>query len=92
MKYIDSTEYIKRLAAAQGIDMLNLVKTEEQVQGEMQQQQQMAAQQELVKQAGSFASAPMMDPSKNPELNAEQQPNGAGPGEEEPPGQEAEAP
>ena len=91
-KYIDSTEYIKRLAASQGIDMLNLVKTEEQVQGEMQQQQQMAAQQELVKQAGQMASAPMMDPSKNPELNAEQQPDGAGPGEEEPPGQEAEAP
>ena len=40
MKYIDPGEYVKRLAAAQGIDVLNLVKTQEQVQGEMEQQQQ----------------------------------------------------
>ena len=40
MKYIDPGEYVKRLAAAQGIDVLNLVKTQEQVQGEMQQQQE----------------------------------------------------
>jgi hypothetical protein len=33
----------------------------------MQQQQQMAAQQELVKQAGQFASSPMADPTKNPQ-------------------------
>ena len=37
------------------------------IQGEMQQQQQMAAQQELVKQAGQFASSPMADPTKNPQ-------------------------
>ena len=37
MKYIDPSEYIKRLAAAQGIDMLNLVKTEQQMQTDMQQ-------------------------------------------------------
>ena len=42
VKYIDPSEYIKRLAAAQGIDMLNLVKTEQQMlQQEMQQQQAM---------------------------------------------------
>ena len=33
----------------------------------MQQQQQMQAQQELVKQAGQFASTPMMDSSKDPD-------------------------
>ena len=67
MQYINASEAIKRLAAAQGIDVLNLVKTEEQIQQEMQQQQQMQAQQALVEQAGQLAGAPMVDPSKNPE-------------------------
>ena len=67
-KYIDPTEYIKRLAAAQGIDYLNLVKTPQQLQQEMMQQQQMQQATELTKQAGQFASAPMMDPSKNPTM------------------------
>ena len=67
-KYIDPTEYIKRLAAAQGIDYLNLVKTPQQLQQEMAQQQQQMQAQELTKQAGQFASAPMMDPSKNPTM------------------------
>jgi hypothetical protein len=66
-KFIDPSEYIKRLATSQGIDVLNLVKTQQQVQGDMQQQQQMMAQQELTKQAGQFASSPMMDPTKNPQ-------------------------
>jgi hypothetical protein len=57
VKYIDPSEYIKRLAAAQGIETLNLVKSEEAVQGEMQQQQDMAQQMELTKQAGQFANA-----------------------------------
>ena len=67
LKYVNPGEAIKRLAASQGIDVLNLVKTEEQLQQEMQQQQQMQTQQELVKQAGQFASTPMMDSSKDPE-------------------------
>ena len=66
-KFINPDEFIKRLATAQGIDVLNLVKSISEVQGEMQQQQQMAAQQELVKQAGQFASSPMADPTKNPQ-------------------------
>ena len=79
-KFLDPGEFVKRLAAAQGIDVLNLVKTEEQIQQEMAQQQQMQAQQALVEQAGQLAGAPMLDPSKNPEalegMNAaaEQQP------------------
>ncbi len=68
MKYIDPSEAIKRLAAAQGIDVLNLVKTEQQMQEEMQAQQQAAQQQALVEQAGQLASAPMADPSKNPDM------------------------
>ena len=66
-KFIDPTEYIKRLATAQGIDVLNLVKSPQQMQGEMQQQQAQAQQQSLVDQAGQLAGAPMMDPTKNPQ-------------------------
>ena len=66
-KYIDPTEAIKRLAAAQGIDVLNLVKSPETMEAEMQAQQAAATQQQLLGQAGQIASAPFMDPSKNPE-------------------------
>ena len=72
-KYVDPTEYIKRLAAAQGIDYLNLIKSPETVAQDMQMQQQAANQRSMVDQAGQLASAPMMDPSKNPELNGESQ-------------------
>ena len=68
MQFINPSEAIKRLAAAQGIDILNLVKTEQQMQEEMQQQQQAAQQQALVEQAGQLAGSPMVDPSKNPQL------------------------
>jgi len=70
MQYINPSEAIKRLAAAQGIDVLNLVKTEQQLQQEAQQAQAQAAQQSLVQQAGQLAGAPMIDPSKNPEALA----------------------
>jgi hypothetical protein len=66
MKFIDASEAIKRLAAAQGIDVLNLVKTPQQMQQEMQQMQAAAQQQALVDQAGQLMSNPLMDPSKNP--------------------------
>ena len=65
MKYLNPDEAIKRLAASQGIDVLNLVKSMEEQQQEMQQNLQMQQQMELTKQAGQMASAPMMDPSKN---------------------------
>ena len=64
-QFINPAEAIKRLAAAQGIDVLNLVKSEEQMQEEMQQQQQQAVQQSLVDQAGQLAGTPLMDPAKN---------------------------
>lgn len=67
-RYIEPSEVIKRLATAQGIETLGLVKTQQQLEGADQQQQQMMQQQELLKQAGKFASAPMMDPTKNPEF------------------------
>jgi hypothetical protein len=77
MQFINPSEAIKRLAAAQGIDTLNLVKTEQQMQDELEQQQADVAQQSLIDQAGQMVNAPLADPSKNPQLLAEQ--------EEEPP-------
>ena len=68
-KFLDPGEYIRRLAAAQGIDVLNLVKTPETMAQEKQQQMQQMQQQEMLKQAGQMMSAPMMDPSKNPGMN-----------------------
>jgi 23S rRNA pseudoU1915 N3-methylase RlmH len=67
-KFLDPGEYVKRLAAAQGIDVLNLVKTPETMAQEKQQQMQQMQQQEILKQAGQFAHAPAMDPSKNPAM------------------------
>ena len=40
MQFINPLEAIKRLAAAQGIDVLNLVKTPEQLQGEKEENEQ----------------------------------------------------
>jgi len=74
MQFINPSEAIKRLAAAQGIDVLNLVKTEQQLQQEMMQQQQVAAQQSLIDQAGQMVNAPLVDPSKNPQLLPEEEP------------------
>jgi hypothetical protein len=67
LKFINPSEAIKRLAASQGIDVLNLVKTEQQMAQDKQKLQQQATQRSLVDQAGQLASAPLMDPSKNPE-------------------------
>ena len=64
-KFLDPGEYVKRLAAAQGIDVLNLVKTPETMAQERQQQEQQMQQQMMLKQAGQLAGTPMMDPSKN---------------------------
>ena len=65
-QYIDPEEAVKRLAAAQGIDTLKLVKTADQRQQEKQQMQQMNMTNSLMGQAGQLAKAPMMDPDKNP--------------------------
>ena len=65
-QYIDPEEAVKRLAAAQGIDTLKLVKTADQRQQEKQQVQQMTMTNSLMGQAGQLAKAPMMDPDKNP--------------------------
>ena len=94
-RYINPEEAIKRLAAAQGIDVLNLVKTTQQLQQEKQEGMQQQMQQSLMDQAGQLASSPMADPQKNPQL-AEQfggqnntQPPAEGGQEAPTPGQQA---
>ena len=70
MRYVNPDEAIKRLAAAQGIDVLNLVKSMDQQQQEQQAAMQQQSQMLLTKQAGQMLQAPIADPSKNP--NAEE--------------------
>lgn len=67
VKFINPDEAIKRLAAAQGIDVLNLVKSMQDQQAESQEQMAQQQQLELTKQVGQLASAPMADPTKNPQ-------------------------
>ena len=67
-QYINPEEVIKRLAAAQGIDILNLVRSMEEIQG----QQAAAQEQEMaLEEAKVSNSDPMNDPSKNPQLQEE---------------------
>jgi hypothetical protein len=68
VKYIDPSEAIKRLAAAQGIDVLNLVRTPEQLEQLKDELVQDKTNQSLVDQAGQLAGTPLMDPSRNPDL------------------------
>ena len=63
---INPDEAIKRLAAAQGIDPLQLIKTAEERDNEMKQAQQQQAQAAMMNQASDFAKSPLMDPAKNP--------------------------
>ena len=71
LKHVNIEEFVKRLAAAQGIDVLNLVKSMDQQQQEMQQNMEMQKEMEMTKQTGQIASAPINDPTKNPALAAE---------------------
>ena len=67
-QYMNPDEAIKRLAAAQGIDILNLVKSMEERNAEQQQAMQAQQMQSITGQVGQLASTPLMDPQKNPEL------------------------
>jgi len=66
--YINSEEVIKRLAAAQGIDVLNLVKSMQEVQQERQAAIQQQQEMEALKQTPNMMKAPLLDPSKNPQI------------------------
>jgi len=67
-QYINPEEVVKRLAAAQGIDVLNLVKSMQEREQEQQQSQAQEAQLEAVRQVPNLLKAPIADPSKNPQL------------------------
>jgi len=58
-RYINPTEFIRRLAAASGIESLGLLKTEEQLAEEQQQAQQQAAQSQVMGQIGQLAKSPI---------------------------------
>ena len=73
-KFINPEEVIKRLAAASGIDVLNLVTSMEEIQQREQQAQQMAMQQQQQEQQVAMMKTPMMDPSKNPAMAGQEQP------------------
>ena len=64
MRFINPLEAIKRLAAAQGIDVLNLVKTEQQLAEQKEEQMANQQNQTLLEQAGQFANSKLAD-SKN---------------------------
>ena len=61
MKFINPLEAIKRLAAAQGIDVLNLVKTEQQLADAKEEMMQNQQNQTLLEQAGQFANSKLAD-------------------------------
>ena len=73
LKHINPEEVIKRLAASSGIDVLNLVRSMEEIQAEQQQAQQMAMQQQQQEQEVAMMKTPMMDPSKNPAMAEQMQ-------------------
>lgn len=66
-QYLNADEAVKRLAAAMGIDVLNLLRSMEDRQQEQQQAAAMAQQQAVVEQSAALLNSPMMDPSKNPQ-------------------------
>jgi hypothetical protein len=66
MKYLNPDEAIKRLAAAQGIDVLNLVKSMDDQQAEMDAQMQQEQDMAMMQAVPNAMKAPLLDPSKNP--------------------------
>jgi hypothetical protein len=64
--YVNPSELIKRLASSMGMDVLGLVKSEDELAAEQQQQQQMAMAQQAM-------ASPMADPQKQAMAAATQQ-------------------
>ena len=59
--YINPPEFLKRLAAASGIETVGLVKDEQTIQAEREEAQQQAQQQTLLNQAGQLAKSPLAE-------------------------------
>ena len=66
--FINTDEVIKRLAAAQGIDVLNLVRSMQEVQQEQAAAQQQQMQMQAAQMEIDAMKAPINDPSKNPDI------------------------
>ena len=67
VKFINPEEVIKRLAASQGIDVLNLVRSMEELQQQQEQSMQNQEQLEMTKQASKFAQIAQEDQSEETE-------------------------
>ena len=73
-QYINPEEYIKRLAASQGIDVLNLTVSMQEAKAKEQQQMEQAQQMEMTKQASQFAQVDQQaQQSENDRIAQEQQ-------------------
>ena len=75
MRYINPEEAIKRLAAAQGIDILNLVKTEAQMAQEKEMMMQQQQSQTLLEQTGQLANSKLADGQNLQDLSQAIQPS-----------------
>jgi len=75
MRYINPEEAIKRLAAAQGIDILNLVKTEAQMAQEKEAMMQQQQSQTLLEQTGQLANSKLADGANLQDLSQAIQPS-----------------
>ena len=79
-QFLNPDEFIKRLAAASGIEALGLIKSPEQMQQEKEQAQQQMVQSQVIGQMGQLAKSPigeqmtqqMMEQAQN---GQQQQPN-----------------
>ena len=81
-QYLNPDEFIKRLAAASGIEALGLVKGAEQMKQESDQAKQDAMQAQLMGQAGQLAKSPMgeaMTQQMMQQQNDQQQPSAEAP-------------
>lgn len=67
MQFINPEEAVKRLAAAQGIDVLNLVRSMEDRQEDAEAAQDAQQQQMQMQMIPQLLNAPIADPSKNPQ-------------------------
>tara|TARA_Y100001973_G_C5201976_1_gene338545 strand:- start:768 stop:2342 length:1575 start_codon:yes stop_codon:yes gene_type:complete len=72
--FINQEEVIKRLAAAQGIDVLNLVRSMQEIQQERQAAQQAQIDMQNKQLDVQALKSPIADPTKNPALAAGMQP------------------
>jgi hypothetical protein len=81
-QFINPLELMKRLAAASGIDTLNLIKDPATMEAEQQQAQQQMMQQQMMGQMGQLAKSPMAERLMND--YAEQAQPAGGPAAQEP--------